>query len=1118
MAEPIDELSFRVNLDNSDLIKQTQDTMGQLEGMWEDLAKRLESSELVPETLGSLNTLIKEIEDLMGDAGEAASVMDAAMSNLSSTGKSAGQVLRVVAEALKEMNLATEELQLEATGEFLELQAVVLEKINEEVQLLRQTYVDAGKAVPIEKIDAFNKQLQKIFQLGIRQREGLDTIFERIEEKSEEARASLIRFSDEWRELDSLTAMEIATQIERMKDAFTDAGEAIPFEKIAAVENKLLKIAQLAGEDSDLGFARMGEVVEVAIERVVRLAEELEILRNAFSPEEQALLWAQIDIEVNQVAKAFEKAGKAIPATKLEKTRKELEKIIPAAANVGATFPPALEAIKEKGAEAARSVEKITDASSKLGGIMGFLQGQARRFGIDLTGAMDKGQRVLSSLSGAAQGAGISFAGMGAAIVVAAAGVTAFVIAAGLFIKFASDGIRLAIQNSEAHERFALTVRATQRALGELSPTQQEASETADQLARDWALTRVEAEQLLSTALNMTRQFEISAEQTFALADSAAALGKSAGVDSESALRSLTNFLQTGYTQGLQTLGITIDDTALRLRAWDLGLVTLNGELSEQARIIAALSIIEDESNKVRADAIEATDTFANRMKLLNERNDDAKEILGGLVSGIAEFAAELKSNVITGLINAFNILIVVSIEAVNKVIAGIKTIADTVAEAIRRGKELDFTPGTSIVEFGQEALADNLAEATERSARLLGELLGTADDVEGALNNAGQAAEKLRARVLEALGEMVKETDKLRAKFEESMRKIEQRLQDTLQKIGIDFGRKRADAALDLARDLRDIDKDTRESVEQATVEHQEKMFRMEEDHKERLRQLEIDFLFELLDAVQERDARGVLMAIRRFNKEKAQLEREKNIRTKRLKEDFGNELAELERERLIRRSERLMEFTELQDDLAKQEARKREDAMQAFENSIRDLKINHNTRMTALAQGFVDEFQLTNSSLNSIFDLMAAFLGPGGAYEQLYKYIESVAANTNLAPGGAINPFAGTGNVSVPSPINAFAGTGQASVAFRQRGGTLFATSPTAIVVGDGGPERVDITPLSASTGQPRAGFGGGGGAGGGEVNVGIMLDPGLVGEIMDETMEEMANVVTTIGRRQR
>ncbi len=30
--------------------------------------------------------------------------------------------------------------------------------------------------------------------------------------------------------------------------------------------------------------------------------------------------------------------------------------------------------------------------------------------------------------------------------------------------------------------------------------------------------------------------------------------------------------------------------------------------------------------------------------------------------------------------------------------------------------------------------------------------------------------------------------------------------------------------------------------------------------------------------------------------------------------------------------------------------------------------------------------------------------------------------------------------------------------------------------------------------------------------------MLDPGLVGEIMDETMEEMANVVTTIGRRQR
>jgi hypothetical protein len=80
-------------------------------------------------------------------------------------------------------------------------------------------------------------------------------------------------------------------------------------------------------------------------------------------------------------------------------------------------------------------------------------------------------------------------------------------------------------------------------------------------------------------------------------------------------------------------------------------------------------------------------------------------------------------------------------------------------------------------------------------------------------------------------------------------------------------------------------------------------------------------------------------------------------------------------------------------------------------------------------------------------------------------------------------------------------------------QRGGSFIATSPQLIEVGESSPERVTITPLSGATGQPRGG--GSGGDRGGKVEVNIGLDDGLVGEIVDQSMNEMADVVISINR---
>ena len=81
------------------------------------------------------------------------------------------------------------------------------------------------------------------------------------------------------------------------------------------------------------------------------------------------------------------------------------------------------------------------------------------------------------------------------------------------------------------------------------------------------------------------------------------------------------------------------------------------------------------------------------------------------------------------------------------------------------------------------------------------------------------------------------------------------------------------------------------------------------------------------------------------------------------------------------------------------------------------------------------------------------------------------------------------------------------------RQRGGSFVATGPQSLSVGEGRPERVDITPLSGGTGKPSAGFRGGGG--GEKIGIDLNVDASdlLVVEVADQTMQEIAEVFVNV-----
>jgi hypothetical protein len=83
-------------------------------------------------------------------------------------------------------------------------------------------------------------------------------------------------------------------------------------------------------------------------------------------------------------------------------------------------------------------------------------------------------------------------------------------------------------------------------------------------------------------------------------------------------------------------------------------------------------------------------------------------------------------------------------------------------------------------------------------------------------------------------------------------------------------------------------------------------------------------------------------------------------------------------------------------------------------------------------------------------------------------------------------------------------------------QRGGSFIATSPQQIGVGEGRPERVDITPLSGATGQPSAGFRGGGGGERVGIDLNVEASDMLVVEVADQTMTEIADVMVNVSQK--
>ena len=150
-----------------------------------------------------------------------------------------------------------------------------------------------------------------------------------------------------------------------------------------------------------------------------------------------------------------------------------------------------------------------------------------------------------------------------------------------------------------------------------------------------------------------------------------------------------------------------------------------------------------------------------------------------------------------------------------------------------------------------------------------------------------------------------------------------------------------------------------------------------------------------------------------------------------------------------------------------------------------------------------------MTKQAMDQMYAILNHYIGPGGEVEGLYNYMMDYVSTAlmKLAVANAV-AMAQTGSIPTPK-IRQGSGSGQ-GVAGYAEGGSVIASTPTAAIFGEAGPEMATFTPLSRPGSNVGKVTGGGAGGQGGKATISINLGAGLVGQIVDNAMGEVATVL--------
>lgn len=646
--------------------------------------------------------------------------------------------------------------------------------------------------------------------------------------------------------------------------------------------------------------------------------------------------------------------------------------------------------------------------------------------------------------------------------------------------------------------RLEVSVRAAQRVMGDAAGTIAEWSQAARDIAERYGLyTETAMLEVAAAVRRTTLQFGLNADAAMALTDAGVALATVFGESPGGVTQALAAFVAAGQNpEALRQFGLDVGEVALQTEAMRMGYAQLYRDLPRTEQVLVRQSLI------LRQTAAYAEDATQAQERLGGEVQAQAAAVQTQLVQTGTAMATV--SRLARGFGNGIKLFFANVLEAAGQLLTmvaiGLSGLIGGIAGSLMElGDQVnEFLVDLDPRAFSLQRIADAGAAATleaQRSAELyVSETIGALNELGDAQDTAAQRAEEFAERTLAAFASLQGMISSYRQDLLDALAQLDEDYFNQVTEVYVDANRRREENARryqeDAERDLRD---------------HLLKMQRMEED-----------YLLDLEDAVRERDARAVLLLMRKHRIDVRRAEEDAGIQRRDRREDFEQEMRDIAEQAEIRKQELYNQWQERRQ-MEIQEAREHFQELVAQWVTENDINAQG---IAALHQMLVDEYG-QNGAVVALFDAAAdSVVGSAARIVQASSTAMAAVNQVYLA-------WARMERGPTAYPQNSLWGAGGAPIQGRgvggmgwnpytgyQTGGDFIATGPRTIRVGEGRPEAVSIRPLSGAAPAGAAAPGGGHM----EIDLNVRADPRLIVEASEAAMSEVADVFINITRVSR
>lgn len=409
------------------------------------------------------------------------------------------------------------------------------------------------------------------------------------------------------------------------------------------------------------------------------------------------------------------------------------------------------------------------------------------------------------------------------------------------------------------------------------------------------------------------------------------------------------------------------------------------GKIADELReaitspILASLQEVEAENVRQLAASIgdfaEGLGRLANiDINNINGLIDSLKGMVD-LATGITNAAAALRdwSMVVSGIKPLQDIL--------GDVPLPFFMITEAIGNAIEHEKELETTGshalnalqrGAQLATDRAKELAGAVEEVDEAAVAAAGALDKISLDFADAVDANNEKIEELNIEHGKTLGEIEENNAERKADIIKSGNKAILELEEDVAKQREDIAEKTAEALADLEKDttkrraeineqtseqLAELENSTQESIAEVREEHQKKEKRETEEHQRDMKRLEENYLFDLQDAVTNRDARAIVDLRRRFQKEKQERERDFKDKKQNDSSDLENRVEEIRKNEQERRTEILKAQRKQLADLAEHEAERRQEIAESEAEQLANLAEHEAERRQEIAESMQEQ-----------------------------------------------------------------------------------------------------------------------------------------------------------------